>query len=73
MRVLDIRRQGVPDPQELGSESPTSTTATVTVSKASWVLPEQSVEARGTNMSAGDAGALAVRMYGRALRKLSDS
>ncbi len=78
-RVLEIRREGFIAPEEFGSKPRTSTALTVTISQVTWVLPEirvlpeQSVQARGASMSAGDAGALAVRMYGRALKKLADS
>jgi hypothetical protein len=73
LRVLEIRREGFVAPEEFGSKPQTSTALTLTISQVSWALPEQSVQARGASMSAGDAGALAVRMYGRALKKLADS
>jgi hypothetical protein len=51
-----------------------STAAAAKVTKVifSWQVIDQSATASGTPLSAGDAGEMAVRRYGRAMKRLSD-
>lgn len=50
-----------------------TTTSEVTVSAFSWSAVAQSVKSVGAVITPGDAGELAVNLYGNALEKLADS
>jgi hypothetical protein len=47
--------------------------STVTISSATWFAPDQAVASIGVSMDAGDAGDLAVRRFGKTLKKLADN
>jgi len=56
-----------------GAAVAVAASATLTISSLSWATPDQAVKAGGVVMDAGDAGDLAVRRYGRTLKKLANS
>lgn len=72
--MIEITKKGY----EQGIEPPTernvvSVSATLTISGSSWSVTHQEVKSVGWAIDAGDAGELAVRRFGKTLKKLADS
>jgi hypothetical protein len=55
------------------AEATVAVSSTVTISSVSWSAPDQAVASIGVSMDAGDAGEMAVRRFGKTLKKLADT